>query len=273
MTRCTHGGIATNIAVGARCPYCAQIVTVEADVTHPHPVARGEVSGSAGALDGTLREFAPEVSADGNAAAGSSSLVVRLGGNHRSVGPNLPPGPSPARGLPCANAQPGPSLHLTPAESGNKPGDAVVALGGTPAPVRPFDSGTAGQAPGQATPVPTLLDLIDATPVARSTDPDTAHDAARGARGRLTADMRLVLAAHVAAGERGLTGAELAAVTRRPYESVGPRRKPLEVAGLVEKAERRPKDPAYPNGSQVWAYRATGAGRDAYATELASSAA
>jgi len=227
VTRCTHGGIATNIAVGARCPYCAQIVTVEADVTHPHPVARGEVSGSAGALDGTPREFAPEVSSDGNALAGSSSLVVRLGGNHRSDGPNLPPGPSPARGLPSANAQPGPSL----------------------------------------------LDLLPATPVARSTDPDTAHDAARGARARLTADMRLVLAAHVAAGERGLTGAELAAVTRRPYESVGPRRKPLEVAGLVEKAERRPKDPAYPNGSQVWAYRATGAGRDAYATELASSAA
>lgn len=83
--------------------------------------------------------------------------------------------------------------------------------------------------------------------------------------------MRIVLAAHVAAGERGLTGPELAVATRRTYEQIGPRRKPLEMAGLVEKAERRPKDPTQPTGSLVWAYRITDLGRDTYAREQARS--
>ena len=68
-------------------------------------------------------------------------------------------------------------------------------------------------------------------------------------------------------------GPELAAATRRTYEQVGPRRKPLEVAELVERVERRPKDPTQPNGSLVWAYRATALGREVYANELARSAA
>ena len=227
VTRCTHGGAATNLAVGARCPYCAQTVTVDAaPLVSGH---RGEVPGSVNEpLDGTPRHIAPGVSSDGNALAGPPPPGCSApGATIAATAPTPPPGPSPARGIPSANAQPGPSL----------------------------------------------LDLLDATPLARATDPDTAHHAARAQAGRLTADMRLVLAAHVAAGERGLTGPELAAATRRTYEQIGPRRKPLERAGLVEQHERRPKDPTQPHGSLVWAYRATAAGRDAYAAELATSAA
>jgi len=221
VTRCTHGGIATNIAVGARCPYCAQIVTVEADVTHPHPVARGEVSGSAGALDGTPREFAPEVSSDGNALAGSSSLVVRLGGNHRSDGPTLPPGPSPARGLPSANAQPGPSL----------------------------------------------LDLIDATPTARITDPATSHQAAAFQSGKLRESHRLVLTTLSLAP---LTDFELGARTGKAQTSIGCRRGELTRAGMV--ADTGNTRPA-PSGAPAAVWAITDLGRQALARELARSAA
>jgi len=233
VTHCTHGPI-RHLAPGDRCSFC-RTVLVAADLivtVDAAPLAsghRGEVPGREHEPQArTPRTIAPEASADRKAAAGTPPpRVLASGAPIAATAPSPPPGPSPARGIPSANAQQGPSL----------------------------------------------LDLLDATPLARATDPDTAHHAARAQAGRLTADMRLVLAAHVAAGERGLTGPELAAATRRTYEQIGPRRKPLERAGLVEQHERRPKDPTQPHGSLVWAYRATAAGRDAYAAELATSAA
>mgnify|MGYP000384988883 FL=1 len=86
----------------------------------------------------------------------------------------------------------------------------------------------------------TLIPVTPA-PVARVSDPPTAHLAAHKARARAHADARLVLAAHVAAGEFGLTGEELEEVTGRSYESVGPRRPGLEGVGWLCKAGvRRP---------------------------------
>jgi hypothetical protein len=98
---------------------------------------------------------------------------------------------------------------------------------------------------------PTLFDLID-TPVARLTDPETAHEAARVAARHTKADTELVLQAHHRAGELGLTGSELEAATGRPYASIGPRRPGLVEAGLIAKAvgQRRPN--ARGNSEQVY---------------------
>lgn len=79
-------------------------------------------------------------------------------------------------------------------------------------------------------PVATLVPL---TPGARSTDPGTSHLAARNARRRLGANQRTVLAALVAAGDRGLTDFELAELTGRKQTSFGVRRGELVKAGLA----------------------------------------
>lgn len=127
------------------------------------------------------------------------------------------------------------TLHSTPAESGNKTGELLTRNnGGTPAPFRPFDSGTAGQAPGQATPVPPPPPV---TP-ARITDPDTAHQAAWTAT---NTDHRTVYTAILAAvHEHGpLTDYHLSLhVTRRTgtpilRTSVGKRRGDLRDMGLM----------------------------------------
>jgi hypothetical protein len=52
-------------------------------------------------------------------------------------------------------------------------------------------------------------------------------------------DRELVLRAHREAGEVGLTGEELATVTGRRYESVGPRRPGLVADGLLFKTGAR----------------------------------
>ena len=70
-------------------------------------------------------------------------------------------------------------------------------------------------------------------PMARRTDPGTAHEAARKVSARAASDEALVLRAHEDAGSAGLTGDELAAATGRGYSQIGPRRKELERRGLV----------------------------------------
>lgn len=103
--------------------------------------------------------------------------------------------------------------------------------------------------------------------LARTTDPTTAHEAAGKAHHTAAGDRVLVLLAHAAVSERGLTGEELATATGRPYESVGPRRPALEAEGLLVKARdadglvRRPN--ARGNPQQV--YRCTPAGHAAAA--------
>lgn len=103
-------------------------------------------------------------------------------------------------------------------------------------------------------PVATLVPL---QPGARSTDPGTAHLAARNARRRLGASQRTVLAALVRAGERGLTDFELAELTGRKQTSFGVRRGELVKAGLVHRTPTtRPSDTN--SDAAVWAITAAG---------------
>ncbi len=106
-------------------------------------------------------------------------------------------------------------------------------------------------------------------PAARSTDPSTSHDAARRASSRAAADSELVLLAHADAGERGLTGYELEAATRRPYQSVGPRRPGLERLGLIAKVPGLKRENERGNPEQV--YRITHAGKEQAANFRASA--
>jgi hypothetical protein len=100
-------------------------------------------------------------------------------------------------------------------------------------------------------------DLSTGMPVARRTDPHTAHTAAAKASKVVTEARRLVLKAHYDAGEYGLTGEELEEATGRPYESVGPRRPWLEGAGWIRKsALRRPNRAG--NMMQVYTITPTG---------------
>ena len=96
--------------------------------------------------------------------------------------------------------------------------------------------------------------VVSGAPIARSTDPQAAHDAAARAAHDYTFDQWLVLAAHVAS--RDLNGDELGAVCGRPYQSVGPRRPALERNGLIEETGTRRKGKG--------CYRATDAGRAAW---------
>ena len=73
-------------------------------------------------------------------------------------------------------------------------------------------------------------------PRARNTDPQPSHDAATNATHHAHDDQTIVLQAHANAGQRGLTGNELAETTGRDYSKIGPRRPALERDGFVEKA-------------------------------------
>ncbi len=97
-------------------------------------------------------------------------------------------------------------------------------------------------------------------PTARVTDPSTSHEAARRASSHAAADAELVLLAHADAGERGLTGYELAAATGRLYSSVGPRRPGLERLGLIAKVPGLKRENERGNPEQV--YRITHAGKE-----------
>jgi len=73
-------------------------------------------------------------------------------------------------------------------------------------------------------------------PLARTSDPQTAHDAANVAKSAAAHNRIKALHAHAAAGEHGLTGDELELATGLPYEVIGPRRPALEAEGLIVKA-------------------------------------
>lgn len=90
-------------------------------------------------------------------------------------------------------------------------------------------------------------------PTARTSDPDTSHAAARDARVRAGTHRAKALEALRAAGARGLTDFELAALTGIAQTSIGVRRKELLRAGYVEATElRRPA----PSGSAAIVWRA-----------------
>jgi DNA-binding transcriptional ArsR family regulator len=92
-------------------------------------------------------------------------------------------------------------------------------------------------------------------PVARWSDPDTSHAAARDAKVLAGPNRRLAYEALCRAGERGLTDFELAAITGVAQTSIGVRRKELVRAGYVEATPlRRPA----PSGSMaiVWRVKA-----------------
>lgn len=90
-------------------------------------------------------------------------------------------------------------------------------------------------------------------PVARRSDPDTSHAAARDARAGAASVRARCLVALRNAGERGLTDFELADEVGSQQTSAGRRRKDLVDLGLVEDSkERRPA----PSGSDAIVWRA-----------------
>ena len=227
MNACTHGPT-RHLASGDRCSFCRTvlvaadlIVTVDAD-----PLAsghRGEVPGREHEPQArTPRTIAPEASADRKAAAGTPPpRVLASGAPIAATAPPPPPGPSPARGIPSANAQQGPSL----------------------------------------------LDLLDATPVARITDPATSHQAAGFQAGRLRESHRLVLSTLSLAP---LTDFELGARTGKAQTSIGCRRGELTRAGMVaDSGDTRPA----PSGAPAAVWAITDHGRQALAHATATSAA
>ena len=101
-------------------------------------------------------------------------------------------------------------------------------------------------------------DVQHGQPLARTSDPQSAHDAANVARSSAAANRMRVLIAHRDAGERGLTGDELAAATQLPYSVIGPRRPSLEADGLIYATNvRRPSN----RGVMQQVYAITEAGR------------
>jgi hypothetical protein len=100
------------------------------------------------------------------------------------------------------------------------------------------------------------LDLLDALPLARRTDPETSHGAADRMAPLARADRVKVLLAHYGR-PCGLTDFELAASLERQQTSVGKRRGELRDAGYIEATEiRRPA----PSGSAAIVWRITEAG-------------
>ena len=95
-------------------------------------------------------------------------------------------------------------------------------------------------------------------PLARTTDPAASHQAASRAAIFAESNRAKVLIAHADAGPRGLTGDELEEATKRPYESLGPRRPSLERAGLIVKVTDDLGNDVQRNKKQV--YRVTIAG-------------
>lgn len=92
-------------------------------------------------------------------------------------------------------------------------------------------------------------------PTARISDPATSYAAAQDAQLNAGTNRRLAYDTLIAAGSRGLTDFELAALTGVAQTSIGVRRKELVRAGYVEATPwRRPA----PSGSMaiVWRVKA-----------------
>lgn len=137
------------------------------------------------------------------------------------------------------DAMPPASLFLSPEGDARLCSPAAAGLGiGSP-----FDPAASSAAsPGVASPAQQPPPLRG-QPLARPTDPQTAHDAANVAKSSTAANRLRVLIAHRDAGERGLTGDELAAATGEPYAVIGPRRPSLAEDGLIVATNvRRPSN-------------------------------
>jgi len=103
-----------------------------------------------------------------------------------------------------------------------------------------------------ATVQPDLFTFVSA----RSSDPDTSHEAGRRTPSLRAHDRRRVLIAH-ATHPDGLTDFELAALVGRQQTSAGKRRGELRDVGLIEQTPlRRPA----PSGSPAIVWRITPAG-------------
>jgi hypothetical protein len=99
-----------------------------------------------------------------------------------------------------------------------------------------------------------------APPVARATDPDTSHAAARDATPTADTNRALALKTLQRYPYWGLTDFELADLTGVAQTSIGKRRGELRDAGLVEDSGlRRPA----PSGSKAIVWRVTATGRQA----------
>jgi hypothetical protein len=98
----------------------------------------------------------------------------------------------------------------------------------------PAPTSALARSDGSGVRVGTVAPAVPAPPaLSRATDPATSRMAA--ATVDVLSDRELVLRAHREAGDAGLTGEELATVTGRRYESVGPRRPGLVADGLLFK--------------------------------------
>lgn len=95
--------------------------------------------------------------------------------------------------------------------------------------------------------------IVNAVPLARKSDPETSHQAAKDATPRAGTHRARALAELRSAGEHGLTDFELAARTGIAQTSIGVRRKELVDAGFVRDSGRvRPA----PSGSAAIVWRA-----------------
>lgn len=93
--------------------------------------------------------------------------------------------------------------------------------------------------------------IVNAVPLARNSDPETSHQAAKDATPRAGTHRARALEALRAAGAEGLTDFELASRTGIAQTSIGVRRKELADAGfVVDSGKVRPA----PSGSAsiVW---------------------
>jgi len=242
VNACTHGPT-RHLASGDRCSFCRTvlvaadlIVTVDAD-----PLAsghRGEVPGREHEPQArTTRTIAPEASAARKAAAGPPPWLCASGATIAGAGRLVARAP---RTAPIAATAPPPP-----------PG---------PSPGRLIPSANAQQGAS-------LLGLLDATPVARITDPATSHQAAGFQAGRLRESHRLVLSTLSLAP---LTDFELGARTGKAQTSIGCRRGELTRAGMVaDSGDTRPA----PSGAPAAVWAITDHGRQALAHATATSAA
>jgi hypothetical protein len=128
----------------------------------------------------------------------------------------------------------------------------IVAVldGGRKADIQ-FDSGSQLRVP---------MTMLGATPVnhrSRSTDPDTAREAAATATDGLTHNQLLVLQALAAAGHRGMIDHDHEAVNGLKQDTAGKRRGELATYGLVTDSGDRRKTP---RGSRAIVWVLTPAG-------------
>lgn len=77
--------------------------------------------------------------------------------------------------------------------------------------------------------------------LARVSDPDTSHAAAKAVSGATVGGLAVIALAAFKANPLGLTNHELVAETQIPWQSITPRIRPLVRAGLIcDSGQRRP---------------------------------